>query len=361
MGKGAAFCPAHITGFFKSYLGEDGYDHGKKLLPPNTPPESLGSTGAGFSIKHGVTARVSATKDMKGDEGTSKYHNDVHNGMKTYDGDGDGDRNQALRFKVSTSGHHTDGRTDITREVLDRFLEIDKSSRGMFFDIEYEIAVPVGYGLGVSGAVAMSLSLALDQALHTGLAQDEIGRIAHNAEIKCKTGLGDVLASFHGGFEIRTRPGAPGIGRVQKIQPCEGEASSIAVACFAPISTNMFIKERLTQINGLGGKMVGSLLKTKSCKHFQEMSLRFARYADVITPRMQTIIDRLSRNGINCGVALFGETVFTMIPKGDEHRRKALGILKEYPGGTVIESMLDSAGARVLDDDDDNDDNNDKI
>ena len=77
--------------------------------------------------------------------------------------------------------------------------------------------IPVGYGLGSSSAVALSLSFALDQALGTKLDRSLIGQIAHNAEVNCKTGLGDVLASFHGGFEIRVKAGAPGIGSVEKI------------------------------------------------------------------------------------------------------------------------------------------------
>lgn len=42
-----AFCPAHITGFFKAHL-EDKHH----------ALENLGSMGAGFSIKEGVTTRV---------------------------------------------------------------------------------------------------------------------------------------------------------------------------------------------------------------------------------------------------------------------------------------------------------------
>ena len=60
--------------------------------------------------------------------------------------------------------------------------------------------------------------------------------------------------------------------------------------CFSPISTNKFIKERLSQINGLGGKMVKKLLESKNYEHFQDMSLEFAKYVDVMTPRMQNIV-----------------------------------------------------------------------
>ena len=44
------------------------------------------------------------------------------------------------------------------------------------------------------------LSYALDQALQTKLDKTKIGQIAHNAEVNCKTGLGDVLASFSRGI-----------------------------------------------------------------------------------------------------------------------------------------------------------------
>ena len=300
--EATAFCPAHITGFFKAYL-----DDSQNSL------ENFGSTGAGFSIKQGVTTRVKVdTKD-----------------------------NQESNFRITTKGYQSD-KTDVSEFVLNEFLKLGKFSN-KFFDIEHEISIPVGYGLGSSGAVALSLSFALDQALETKLDKTTIGQIAHNAEVNCKTGLGDVLASFHGGFEIRVKPGAPGIGCVEKIFTNE---ISVIMICFSPISTNKFIKERLSQINGLGGKMVNRLLESKNYKHFQDMSLEFAKFVDVITPRMQKLVNELSKNNIKCGIAFFGETVFSMIPKEDEDR--VLEILQKYSDGIVIKSELDNNGARVL-------------
>jgi pantoate kinase len=297
-----AFCPAHITGFFKAHVDEN-----------QNSLENFGSTGAGFSIKQGVTTRVNIdTKD-----------------------------NQESNFRITTKGYQSD-KTDVSEFVLNEFLKLGKFSN-KFFDIEHEISIPVGYGLGSSGAVALSLSYALDQALETKLDKTIIGQIAHNAEVSCKTGLGDVLASFHGGFEIRVKPGAPGIGDVEKIFT---EKISVIMICFSPISTNKFIKERLSQINGLGGKMVNRLLESKNYEHFQDMSLEFAKFVDVITPRMQKLVNELSENNIKCGVAFFGETVFSMIPKEDED--KVLEILQKYPDGIVIKSELDDNGARIL-------------
>jgi len=300
--EATAFCPAHITGFFKAHL-----DDNQNAL------ENFGSTGAGFSIKQGVTTRVKVdTKD-----------------------------NQKSNFRITTKGYQSD-KTDVSKFVLNEFLKLGKFSN-KFFDIEHEISIPVGYGLGSSGAVALSLSFALDQALETKLDKTIIGQIAHNAEVNCKTGLGDVLASFHGGFEIRVKPGAPGIGCVKKIFTDE---ISVIMICFSPISTNKFIKERLSQINGLGGKMVDRLLESKNYEHFQDMSLEFAKFVDIITPRMQKLVNELSKNNIKCGIAFFGETVFSMVPKEDE--KNVLEILQKYSDGIVIKSELDNQGARIL-------------
>lgn len=92
--------------------------------------------------------------------------------------------------------------------------------------------------------------------------------------------------------------------------------------------------------------MVNKLLESKNYEHFQDMSLEFAKYVDVMTPRMQKIVKELSENNIKCGIALFGETIFSMIPQKIE--TKVLKILEKYPDGIIIKSELDRNGARVL-------------
>jgi len=300
--EATAFCPAHITGFFKAHL-EDQY----------STLENLGSMGAGFSIKEGVTTKVTINSR----------------------------NNQESNFRITTNGYQSD-KTDVSEYVLNEFLKLGEFAN-KFFDIEHNISIPVGYGLGSSGAVALSLSFALDKVLETKLDKIRIGQIAHNAEVNCKTGLGDVLASYYGGFEIRVKAGAPGIGSVEKI---DTDKISVIMICFSPISTNKFIKERLSQINGLGGKMVEKLLESKNYEHFQDMSLEFAKYVDVMTPRMEKLVKDLSENNIKCGIALFGETIFSMIPKEDESN--VLKILQKYDDGIIIKSELDNVGARVL-------------
>jgi pantoate kinase len=298
--KGMAFCPAHVTGFFKAELDD------------NNGLEELGSQGAGFSIEKGVKTTVQVRKKTQYDD--SNFH-------------------------LNILGYQTDNSL-VSEFVIEKFLKL--AGPDVFVDVDHFITVPVGYGLGCSSAVALSLGLALNQALETGLSKEQVGLIAHEAEIKCQTGLGDVLASYYGGFEIRTKGGAPGHGIVKKIK---SDNYAVVIICFSPISTRRFIRERLHSINGLGGKMVTKLEQSKNIIEFQDMSLEFAKYVNVITPKMTRVISDLNKNGINCGVAMFGETVFSLVPKSKEG--KVIEILKKYDDGIIITSKIDNVGARV--------------
>lgn len=292
--QAVAFAPGHITGFFKAEIGP-------------REPEQKGSIGAGFCIKEGVTTKVKVTSSDK------------------------------PGFKITVTGYKSDN-TQVSEFVVKEFFKIVKED--YFLDIEHDTAIPVGFGLGSSGAVALSLAFALNKALGTNLSRTKIGQIAHNAEIHCKTGLGTVLSSYHGGFEIRTKHGAPGIGSIQKIHT---DYSAIVI-CFSPISTKHFIKTELSKINGLGGKMVTRLLKSRDQMEFLDMSLEFAKYVNVITPQMRQVIDDLDQNGFKSGVAMFGETIFTLVPKTKESQ--VMKILEKYDG-MIIKTEIDKSGARV--------------
>ncbi len=291
-----AFSPAHITGFFKAELEKE-------------EPNQLGSLGAGFSIEKGVKTTVNVRE---------KTEHDINN------------------YGIRGNGFNT-GDVRVSEYVLQKFL-VD----GKYFDITHEIDVPVGYGFGCSAAVALSLSIALNDSLKCGYSKTQVAQIAHEAEIKCQTGLGDVLASYHGGFEIRTKSGAPGIGEVQKIKPTE--KLDVMIICFNPISTKKFLKEKIASVNGLGGRMVEKLVQSQDMNEFQDMSIKFAQYIHVITPKMNKVVKELHSNGIKCGVALFGETIFSLVTK--DKKQRVLEILKKYDDGIIITSRINNSGAR---------------
>ena len=300
-GTGEAFCPAHVTGFFKAEEGSD-----------SAGEDGRGSLGAGFSIALGVRTRVSGARIERGGHGPG-------------------------RLRISTTGYAPED-TAVSREVVAEFERASGGAR-LSADIRHEIGVPVGYGLGCSSAAALSLALALGEALGCGMQAEQAGRIAHRAEIRCRTGLGDVLAAYHGGFEVRTRAGAPGVGRVRRAGAaaaaaegpgCGLEGTAAVIGCFSPVSTRRFIDERLAGINGLGGAMVERMAGPGGdMGAFQEMSMEFARHIGVVTPRMAAAAAGLRGAGIKCGVALFGETVFALATggAGEEEGERAAEIL----------------------------------
>ena len=90
--------------------------------------------------------------------------------------------------------------------------------------------------------------------------------------------------------------------------------------------------------------MVSRLLKTRDQMEFLDMSLEFAKYVDVITPTMQQVIDDLKKHGFKSGVAMFGETIFTLVP--ESRQSQVLDILEKY-NGIIIKSEIDKSGVRV--------------
>lgn len=83
--------------------------------------------------------------------------------------------------------------------------------------VSVESPVGLGKGFGVSAALLMCLSLLGALARGHRWTLEKSLWPAHIAEVRFSTGLGDVIAEYYGGLEVRVEPGAPGIGRVERI------------------------------------------------------------------------------------------------------------------------------------------------
>ncbi|HEY9407466.1 MAG TPA: hypothetical protein VIP53_08475 [Nitrososphaera sp.] len=294
-----AFSPGHITGFF-----EVPYDIS------DLPYTHRGSKGAGFSIDKGIETTVYVYN-------TSKPGYELWiNGIKTHN-------------------------AEVSKWVVEEYLKF--ADRPYFISIHHDVEIPVGFGLGSSGAAALSLSYALNRALDAGFDRTQAAQIAHRAEIACNTGLGTVIAEFAGGFEIRTGAGAPGIGSVSKIDL--NKDYKAIILCLAPILTKSFLTNRMNEINGLGGAMLTRLSTSKSIDEFLKMSHSFAETLALTEGRCKGPIAALKTRGIESSVALFGQTVFTVVSQ--EMAANAVHALMEF-GGTLIVCNIDMTGARVL-------------
>ena len=291
-----AFSPGHITGFF-----EVPHDNYSDFL-------HKGSKGAGFSIDKGITTTVHVYESPRAGYRISMNGTSVHD-------------------------------AEVSRWVIKEYLRVD--SKPYFVNVEHEIEIPVGFGIGSSGAAALSLSYALNEALDIGQTRIGAAQIAHHAEIACKTGLGTVIAEFAGGFEMRTNAGAPGVGSVSKI---DLENYRAIVLCLAPISTKSFIENRMNEVNGLGGVMLSKLLESRSVDEFLGMSHEFAETLGLTEGKCKAPIAALKARGIESSVALFGQTVFTLVPLS--RAKEARDAIKGFDG-TLLVCSIDGSGARV--------------
>jgi pantoate kinase len=295
-----AFSPGHITGFFEAPHDISCFDFLYR-----------GSKGAGFSINRGISTTVYLYESSK-----------------------------KSNYQISINGSKSRS-AEVSKWVIGEYLK--RTNRPYFVNIHHNVEIPIGFGLGSSGAAALSLSYALNQVLDTGLNRTQAAQIAHHAEIACNTGLGTVIAEFAGGFELRTSAGAPGVGSINKITLDKNYKA--VVLCLAPILTKSFLTNHINEINGIGGIMLSKLSASRSLDDFLKMSHGFAEMLNLTEGRCKGPIAALKRKGIKSSVALFGQTVFTLVP--EETASEAADALREF-GGTLIICNIDTAGARML-------------
>ena len=91
--------------------------------------------------------------------------------------------------------------------------------------------------------------------------------------------------------------------------------------------------------------MLTKLSGSKSVDDFLKMSRRFADMLGLTEGRSKGAIAALKARGIESSVALFGQTVFTVVSQ--EMAANAVHALMEF-GGTLIVCNIDMTGARVL-------------
>ena len=299
--EAGSFSPAHITGFFQ-------------ILDRPRNPLFKGSRGAGVSLTKGVKTTVRIRKSPK------------------------------KNIEIKINGKLT--AAQVSNSVADAFLSIAGANYKVL--IEHDVDVPIGCGLGSSGAGALGLAFALNEALGLGLTKIEVAQAAHVAEVKCKTGLGTVIAELSGGLEIRTKPGAPGIGEVKHIK-VDGDYVVICLP-FGPMSTKKALTDPKLRrlINKHGGRLVEELVAQPSVGRFLELSRSFAEKTMLTSERVRKVLTDADNHGFASSMAIFGETVFSVVKQNEAE--ELTRILRKHAQGKydIINAEIDFKGARIL-------------
>ncbi len=301
MREASAFAPGHLTGFFQ-------------ICDEAEDPLLKGSRGAGFSVDMGVHTKVRVESSK----------NDV--------------------ISVVMNGRAT-GEAVVSENVIRRMLDMAEEPQRV--EVIHEIETPIGSGFGSSGGGAITIALAMNDAMNLDLSYMEASRVAHLAEIECKTGLGTVFAATQGGFGVLYRPGAPGIGESIKYD----KSDELAAFCvhFGPISTREALSDPdlRRKINDLGGNFVDEIKESLGPRRFMELSKEFTDYVGITTPRLKAVLDAADEAGVPCSMAMFGEALFSLVEK-DEAGRIAEFYREAVPDRSFRALSIDERGARML-------------
>lgn len=276
-----AFVPGHVTGFFSPV--------------PDDDPERAGSRGAGVTLTQGVRVTVRPADP----------------GAPTLVLDGEPTEMAPVAGVLDALG------------VADRARVVAESD------------LPLGAGFGVSGALALGTALAANGAFDCGHSENRLTAIAHRAEVRAGTGLGDVVAQARGGVPVRLDPGAPDHGRLDGVP----ETGVVEYVTFGDLSTTAVLSGDTADIVRAGDAALARLTERPTLDRLLAESRRFADESGLLTDRCREVIEAVADAGGTASMVMLGETVF------------ALGDGLTAAGYDAERCRIHGAGAGVVGDD----------
>jgi pantoate kinase len=303
-----AFSPAGISSFFEIC---DRTDDGR----PIADLEQVGSRGGGFGIQKGVLTEVSVSEA------------------------------KANRIRVFINGKLAP-EAETTRTVSQMLM----SKAGKFCDVvvNHKVDVPIGAGCGSSAAGALTAALALSKALELPLTYNQIGRMAHVAEVQCKTGLGTVGPLMLGGCILTVEPGAPGISVIDRLPLSDDYVIVAGVFGSTPTKQVLTSAEKRREVNRYGQRTLEAILAEPSVENFMACCLDFAEKAGFMTPRVRQLVKLAEKAGaIGAAQNMVGEAVHALALE-DNAGNIAEAFKQVLPNENILAAKIDFQGARLV-------------
>jgi len=304
-----AFSPAGISSFFEIC---DRKNDGT----PISDLERVGARGGGFGIQKGVLTEVSVSKAKV-------------NRIRVF-------INEKLAPEAET-----------TRTVSQMLLS--KSAR-KFYDVvvNHKVDVPIGAGFGSSAAGALTVALALSEALDLPLTYNQLGRIAHVAEVQCKTGLGTVGPLMLGGCILTVEPGAPGISIIDRIPVSDDYMIVAGVFGSTPTKQVLASAEKRREVNRWGRKTLEAILDEPSLENFMACCLDFAEKAGFMTARVRQLVKLAEKAGaVGAAQNMVGEAVHALALE-EKAGNIAEAFKQVLPNEKILAAKIDFQGARLV-------------
>lgn len=195
---------------------------------------------------------------------------------------------------------------------------------------------PAECGFGMSGASALATALEIDQAFNLKKSFFELADLAHEAEVVCKTGMGDVVCQCYGGVVVRKKPGAPSRAIVDRfLWDIEFD-----LLILGPISTRSLLEdeERVNRTNKLGENCVDDFLSDPQIGNLFRLSRVFASETGLLDSKLEYIIEEVESAGGMASMGMLGRAVFAV---------NGFDILQDY--GDVLRVPLSHYGVRRVD------------
>lgn len=297
------FSPGHITAIFSIR------DISENIL-------EKGSVGTGFSITEGVLTEAEISPSKK----------------------------QVVNIFIN------DELADapVSKSVLLYYFNLTKEP--VSITLKHWLKLPIGAGFGCSASGALSASYILNEKLGLDLSKTECAQIAHMAEVKNKTGLGDVIGSFYGGFEIRLKQGAPGIGKIRSVRL----SHDIRAVCAS--GGILETKKVLTDINlrkkiiDTGERIMKPIFDNKNItvSEIIQLAKEFSFKIGLMTKEMQNALKTLQESGFgDSSMIMLGKSIFCLTER--QNVDEVQNILKKIlPKWLIFNTDIDYEGARII-------------
>lgn len=303
-----AFAPAGISSFFEICdTTADG--------TPFTNLEYVGARGGGFGLQKGILTEVAV-----------------------------------LEAKQSSVTVFINGKYSPEAETTIAAIEalLRKTAKTCNVTVTHKVEVPVGAGFGTSAGGALTAVLALKEALDLSLTYNQIGKIAHVAEVQFKTGLGTVGPLMLGGCILTLEPGAPGIAVIDRI-PLSPDYVIVA-GVFETISTRQVLSStnKRLEVNRYGRKTLEAILDDPSVENFLACCLMFAEKTGFMTPSLRQLVKLAEKAGaVGSAQNMIGQAVHSLVPE-ENANQVAEAFMQVLPPKKVIISKVDFQGARLV-------------
>jgi pantoate kinase len=306
--RAKAFCPAGISSFFEIC---DRTSDGALIKDPL----HVGARGGGFVIDKGILTEVKVVESHE-------------NHVRIF-----------INEKPAPEA-------ETTKAVAETLLE--KTSKCFDVTVRHSVEVPIGAGFGSSAAGALSTALALSRALGINLTCNQLGQIAHVAEVKCRTGLGTVGPIMLGGCIITVEPGAPGYALIDRI-PVPSNYRIVAGVC-QPIPTKEILSsmEKRAIINDWGRRTLNRILTDPFPENFMLASKEFAVKTGLLSNNVQELIEAAEKAGaIGAAQNMVGEAVHALV-EADKVNSVVKAFEEILPHEKVLVAKIDLQGARLV-------------